>query len=337
VDKRARVDAAVRGEAVDRPPVAAWRHFLDQESNAGDLAAAMVGWLRGYDWDFLKINPRATYAVEAWSDRYDSARSRGAGPTLVGPALKGPADLARVGRLDPGQGPFGEQLEAVRLIAAEVGDEAYAIQTVFSPLSYLLALFGTSGAEPGAADRLRALERTDAAALHAALDAIAATLADYAGEVVRAGASGLFFAVVKLARSGQLTAEEYRRLARPYDRRVLAAVRGAPFTMLHVCGDGVFLAPFADYPVQAVNWDVLGAGNPSLAEGQRLLPMAVAGATGEAGVLQRGTPDEVASLVRSAIEATGGRRLIVAPGCSAKPPQSEANLRALRRAVEPPP
>jgi len=337
VDRRARVDAAVRGQALDRPPVSAWRHFVDQESNAGDLAAAMVRWWRDYDWDFLKINPRATYAVEAWGNRYDFGRYRGVGPTLVEPALNGPGDLARVRRLDPAAGAFGEQLDAVRLIAAELGAEAYAIQTVFSPLSYLLALFGTSGADPAAADRLRALERADPDALHAALDAIAATLADYAAEVVRAGASGLFFAVVKLARSGQLTADEYERLARPYDRRVLDAVREAPFTMLHVCGDGVRLAPFADYPVQAVNWDVLGEGNPSLAEGQRLLPMAVAGATGEAGVLQSGRPDEVASLVRSAIEATGGRRLIVAPGCSAKPPQSDANLRALRRAVEPRP
>jgi uroporphyrinogen decarboxylase len=336
VDKRSRVDAAVRGGAVDRPPVAAWRHFVDREANAPDLAAAMVQWLRDYDWDFLKINPRATYAVEAWGNRYDSGRYRGVGPTLVEPALRGPADLGRVRRLDPGQGPFGEQLEAVRLIADALGGEAHAIQTAFSPLSYLLALFGGSGADPGAADRLRQLERSDPDGLHGALDAIAATLADYAAEVLRAGASGLFFAVVKLARAGQLTVEEYRRLARPYDLRVLAAVRGAPFTVLHVCGDGVFLAPFADYPVQAVNWDVLGAGNPSLAEGKRILPTAVAGATGEAGVLQSGTPDEVAALVRSAIEATDGRRLIVAPGCSVKPPQSEPNLRALRRAVEAP-
>jgi uroporphyrinogen decarboxylase len=104
--------------------------------------------------------------------------------------------------------------------------------------------------------------------------------------------------------------------------------------VLHVCGDGIYLVPFADYPVHATNWDVLGAGNPSLTEGLRVLPGAAMGATGEAGVLREGTPAEVTALVHRAIAETDGRRLIVAPGCSAKPPQSPENLRALRLAVE---
>src|SRR5439155_12965830 len=137
-----------------------------------------------------------------------------------------------------------------------------------------------------------------------------------------------------IARDDQLTRDEYARLGRPGDFAILDAVRGAPFNLLHVCGDGIHLDAFADYPVQAWNWDALGRGNPSLAEGQRFLAGAVAGGTAEAGVLQTGTPEQVKGLVREAITATGGQRLIVAPGCSVKPPQSEANLRAFRQAVE---
>ena len=276
-----RVDAAVAGRDVDRPPVAAWRHFLDRESNAADLAAAMVEWQREYDWDFLKINPRATYAVEAWQGR-----------------------PGRIERLDPGAGPFGEQLDAIARIRHELGDEVYAIQTIFSPLAYATTL----------------------AAGDEALEPIADTLADYARECLRAGASGLFFASTKAVRG-------HEERARPYDLRVLEAVRDAPFNVLHVCGEGVRLEEFADYPVHAVNWDVLAPGNPSLAEGKQVVPFAVAGALAEAGTLSTGTPEEVTRLVRDAIESTGGRRMIVAPGCSAKPPQSAPNLRALRAAV----
>ena len=32
LSKRERVDAALKGEPVDRVPVAAWRHFLDEEN-----------------------------------------------------------------------------------------------------------------------------------------------------------------------------------------------------------------------------------------------------------------------------------------------------------------
>ncbi|HEY3110134.1 MAG TPA: uroporphyrinogen decarboxylase family protein [Chloroflexota bacterium] len=337
MNKRERVDAAVRGQPLDRPPVSAWRHFVDRESNAADLAGAMLAWYREYDWDFLKVNPRATYAVEGWGNQYDFSRYQGVAPTPVENAIERPADLARIRPLDPGSGPFGEQLEAVRRIAREVGGDGYVIQTIFSPLSYLVTLAGGAGAVTGpgsAASRVRELESAEPEAFRAALRAIATTLAAYAGELLRAGADGIFFAVVRIARDAQLTREEYGRLGRPGDFAVLDAVRAARFNVLHVCGDGIHLDAFADYPVQAWNWDVLGRGNPELAEGQRLLPGAVAGGTAEAGALQSGTPEQVAALVRDAIASTGGQRLIVAPGCSVKPPQSEANLRALRRAVE---
>ncbi len=337
MSKRERVDAAVRGRPVDRPPVAAWRHFVGQESNAADLARAMIGWLREYDWDFLKINPRWTYVLEAWGNRYDLSRYEGVSPMPLYHAVQGAGDLGKIKPLDPASGPLGEQLEAVSRIVREVDGEVYTIQTVFSPLSYLTRLAGASSVQEGpqsGAYRIRELVAADEDAVRGALSAIAGTLAGYVRELLRTGADGIFYADLKLARSGQLTREEYCRLGRPYDMQVMEVLRDAPFTVLHLCGNGIYADIFADYPVQVVNWDVLGRGNPSLAEGQRLFSGAVAGATGEAGTLQTGTPEEVTELVREAIFSTGGRRLIVAPGCSVKPPQSEANLHALRRTVD---
>lgn len=337
MSKRERVDAAVHGRRVDRPPVAAWRHFVDQESNASDLARSMLCWLHDYDWDFLKVNPRWTYAVEAWGNRYDLNRYEGVSPALLHHVVQSPSDLGKIRHLEPAAGPLGEQLEAVRQIVREVDGEAYVVQTVFSPLSYLTRLAGASGAQEGPDSgpyRVRKLAAADESGVHGALDAIAATLTGYVRELLRAGVDGIFFADVKLARSGQLTREEYISLGRPYDMLVMEALRGAAFNVLHLCGEGIYMDLFTDYPVQVVSWDTLGRGNPSLLEGQQLVSCAVAGSTGEAGILQEGTPHEVTDLVRQAVMTTGGRRLIVAPGCSVKPPQSDANLRALRRAVD---
>ena len=62
--KRERVQAALAGEPVDWPPVSMWRHFYEFEETAEGLAEAMLGFQRRYDWDFMKVNPRASYHAE---------------------------------------------------------------------------------------------------------------------------------------------------------------------------------------------------------------------------------------------------------------------------------
>lgn len=71
MNKHERVAAALAGHEIDRPPVGTWRHFVGREANACDLAAAMVEFQRTYDWDWVKVNPRATYFAEAWGNIYD--------------------------------------------------------------------------------------------------------------------------------------------------------------------------------------------------------------------------------------------------------------------------
>jgi uroporphyrinogen decarboxylase len=110
--------------------------------------------------------------------------------------------------------------------------------------------------------------------------------------------------------------------------------------VLHVCRPHNMFDLLADYPVHAINWAVGEPGNPSLSEAlsrltseeTRLAP-AVMGGVGVATAAQ-GTPDEVASEVSQALSQTGGRRFLLAPACSIPPETPEANLRAVRSALE---
>ena len=77
---RVRVTAALRGEDVDRPPVSMWRHFYEAETSAEGLAEAMLGFQRSYDWDFMKVNPRASYHAERWGLQTDYAGAAVARP-----------------------------------------------------------------------------------------------------------------------------------------------------------------------------------------------------------------------------------------------------------------
>lgn len=338
MNKHGRVAAALAGQDVDRPPVSTWRHFVDREQSAADLADAMLAYHRTYDWDFMKVNPRATYFAEAWGNTYDFSQYVSVVPRATRVVLQSLADLDSVSPVDPTGGPFGEQLEALRLILRGVDGEAPVIQTVFSPLSVIGWMAGGPAGYslPGMPSSLPYLQRAireAPEALEAALDAVTETLVGYARATREVGADGLFFAIVRLAREGYLTREEYARFGRPYDLRVLEAVADAPLNVLHICGDHVYYGAVADYPVHAISWNSEAPGNPSFGEAVAMTPAAVMGGVAEDTTLPHGSPEEVTRAVRTALSATGGKRTLVSAGCSLDARTSHDNLLALRDAA----
>ncbi|MBP7692271.1 MAG: hypothetical protein KA764_10155 [Anaerolineales bacterium] len=338
LSKRERVDAVLRGALPDRTPVSAWRQFIREEREPEALAAASLKHFQVYDWDWLKINPRATYYAEAWGNRYDYDHYAGPWPKQIGGPLTRPADLDRLRCVHATAGPLGEQLTLVRLIKAGLGD-AHCLQTVFSPLAVLATLVGRperhhadAVAEAQQSGILRYLRENPLGA-HFALGSIAATLAQYAAAAVDAGASGVFFAITQLARQGVLSETEYAEFSRPYDLQVLAAVQGATFNLLHVCGPRVYWEAVANYPVHALHWASLGQGNPTLAEARLRTNKVLAGGVDELDTLHTGSPERVGQEAHAAQAAAGGR-LLLAPGCALHPKTPAANLQALRRAAE---
>jgi uroporphyrinogen decarboxylase len=338
VNKHQRVAAALAGEAVDRPPVSAWRHFVDREQNAADLASAMLEFHHTFDWDWLKVNPRATYFAEAWGNTYDFSKYVSVVPRATRVVLESVRDLQKIAPVDPSSGAFGEQLDALDRIRRGLDGEAPIIQTVFSPLSVIGWLAGgPAGFEiPGLPASLPLLRRAIDEApdlLEAALDAVTETLTGYVKITRAAGADGVFFAIVRLAREGYLTREEYARFGRPYDLRVLAAVADAPMNVLHVCGDQVHFDAVADYPVHAISWNSQAPGNTSFGEALAATRAALMGGVDEGTTLPSGTPAEVAQAAGAALDATGGRRTLIAPGCSIDHRTPADNLLALRDAA----
>src|SRR3989337_1377692 len=121
----------------------------------------------------MKVTPRAPYDAEAWGCRYEPSGNASDGPVTKAYVLKSAEDLTRVGRVSGSEGPFAEQLAALRLIGAGIG-EADFIQTVFSPLSVVGRL---AGGEVGA---VRDWMEREPDLLEGALGAIAETLAENA-------------------------------------------------------------------------------------------------------------------------------------------------------------
>ncbi len=323
--KRERVLAALRGDPVDRVPLSFWMHNFVTENSAEGLAGETLRLARAFDWDYLKPQSRAQGFAEMWGLTYRPSTERAVQYTVTHTPLHGAADLGRLEPADPLQGALGEQLSALEMIRAAVGPDTPIIWTVFAPLMVMPNLLRGG--------RAQALEiaRTEPKAMEHALAVIAETLATYARACLAAGADGLFYAT-NVATRDAIGADECRRFQRPYDLRVLAAVAGAPFNLMHVCGTGIHFDEFVDYPVTAFSWATV-PGNPSLAEGRKRTGRAVVGGLPAKPGIVSMTSEEIAARAREAITEMNGRGLLLGPDCSINPDTPEELMHAVGAVV----
>jgi uroporphyrinogen decarboxylase len=169
--------------------------------------------------------------------------------------------------------------------------------------------------------------------VHEALEAITLTFEGFSKACLDVGVDGLFFATTGWATYDRLTDAEYAEFGRPYDLRVLQAVAGASFNILHVCRGHNMLWKLMDYPAEAVNWATADPTNPTMGEVWRQSQRPVIGGIDHVNTLRTGSPDAVQAEVRSA-QAHTRQGLLLGPGCSISPQTPEANLHAARQAVE---
>ncbi|MCL5110737.1 MAG: uroporphyrinogen decarboxylase [Chloroflexi bacterium] len=324
MSKRQRLRATISGEPVDRPPVAFWRHWPIDDQEPASLARATLDYQRRFDWDFLKVTPSHTFCVADYGAVH-AYRGKPIGDRdHLERVIKRPEDWDRIEPLDPRKGALGRQLACLRQVVEQRPADTPVIQTVFNPIGIARYL---AGDEPYLVHLRREPER-----LRRALEAITATTADFVRAALAEGADGIFLSTA--AASFEITSpEEHDRFARPGDLTVLAAAGAGWLNVLHLHGKYPMFAQLADYPVQVVNWHDRASG-PNLAEAARLFPGALAAGVEQYHVLHYGTPSDVVAQVRDAVEQTGGRRLIVAAGCTYPLTVPDGNLLAARRAVD---
>lgn len=327
MNKKERVDAALRGDAVDRVPVSLWGHDFEREWNVQTFAEATVENYSRYDWDYVKVNPRASYHVEGWGVKVRPSGEKHKPPMYESCPIRSSSDWKRLRPLEPDQAALGEQLRALQLIRHSVGFEAYFVETIFCPLAVAKHLVGNQ------AERVIQSVRADRSALHTALRVITETFTSFALACFEQGASGIFYSTNKWASEGMLTPDQYREFGEQYDLEFLDAIKKRDkFNILHNCGTRIYFDQLASYPVQALSWDASQEGNPDLREGKRRSGKAVMGGINEQ-TLKRGSPSQVQDEVAKALAATGGRHVLLAPGCVVSPETPARNVEAIRRTL----
>ena len=188
-------------------------------------------------------------------------------------AVKNPEDWRHVPDFSPNDPVFTQQIEVADRLVNAVGKETYVFQTIFSP-------FVSAGCAVSPIPEWDAIVtphfREDPEAMTEGLTKIAHTLAEFAKNIAKTGIDGFYVSL-----QGGLKAT---------GKKVL----------LHICGTGMRLDCYHDYPGDIVNMACVDNNIP-IQQILRDFDRVVMGGIPNHGVIVEGTKEQVQAQVRAAL------------------------------------
>jgi uroporphyrinogen decarboxylase len=307
MNKQERTLAALAGKPVDRVPFSAYMHSTVHDKTPQGFVDFTLEFYRRYDPDYVKVMFDEHYDLPV---TYDFVRS-----VEVWRELE---------EFDPHVGAFGRQLTALKRIKDTLGADVPVIQTIFLPFHFGMRL---------AYKRIMDDIKKDTEGVRAGLRTIAANLIRFGLACLdECGIDGFFFGAYGCERSW-MSETRYREFVMPTDLEVIRALNRAPVTILHIHGESrSFFSLLKDYPCKALSWEDRLAG-PPVAHAYTLTDKCLAAGIDHRKALTC-TPKDIIAQAREVITLTGGRRLILAPGCTFLPGTPPENMLALKEAAQ---
>jgi uroporphyrinogen decarboxylase len=265
-----RVDRAMAGQDLDRPPFTFWHHF--ELPTAKAHAARTLEFHRAYRTDLVKVMSDFPY----------------------------PKPSGKWYQLKVKSNPFPDQIRALELIRNGLDGSAYIIETVFNPWNVAQKLSSNQ-------EVLR-LKDENPQALLDALDVITQSEIRHARRAFAAGASGVLFSVAN-ANSQELSVADYDKFSRPFDQRFLEGISGVPHNVLHLHVEPAYLARFRDFKAPILNYSLRVSGIPMQDVRRQFPSWVIAGGIDEVDY-RKLTPEELRRQWQSAAQAAGRRFIL---------------------------
>jgi uroporphyrinogen decarboxylase len=286
-----RVDRALAGRELDRPPFTLYHHY--KRPTASLEAADHLAFHRDYRTDIVKVMNDFAYPA---------------------------SETGRWWELRPLDSPYPRQLETLRQVRDGLNGDAYFIDTLYGPYMTAMILFaslpeykGLSDSDPRVIGDLAEFQHRQPDAWHGALEAITQSTVNHIRRSKETGASGALVSIFN-AHSSYGTTADYERFSRPYDKRVLEALADTRLTFLHLHNlDRSYLDQFRDFPAPVIQYSVKTSGIP-VSELRRRYPQAIAGGVDEIGFRSLTVAQMRAQWQAAREEA--GPKYIATPGCS---------------------
>ena len=331
-----RVRRVIRGDSVDRVPVVPILHYGTARAIGATIrqfgadpevmARALTASQHRFGYDGIQVS--LSVAVEAEAIGSLTEQPEDAVPYVVQPIVRTPGDLRGLRVPDPSRdGRLPVFVEAVRLLAEQVGDRPYLIATIRGPLNMASQLRGV--------EQLMLDLHDDPTFVYNLLDFCVEVGAVFGAALTRAGANAIAIGEA-LCSPAFISPRTYRALVAERHGDLVARLRaaGAEATLLHVCGDIRPILPdlaAAGADIVDIDWQVDPGEADRLAGGR----VALRGNLDPSAVLLLGTPAEVLATARQALASAAGARFILGSGCDVAPSTPPANLDALVAAANP--
>jgi uroporphyrinogen decarboxylase len=318
-----RMQAAIHGEMLDRPPVALWRHFPVDDQSPELLAEAHLHYQQEYDFDLVKVTPASSYSLKDWGvdDQWvgDTEGTR----RYTRRIIHEPRDWESLRVLNPTAPHLAAQLECLRLIRAGLNSDTPLLQTIFSPLAQAKNLAGN--------ELLLEHLRHHPGSVMKGLKIIADSTRRFIDAARATGIDGIFYAIQHAQRQ-YLSFEEYKVFGLIFDRETIEPAEGLRCNMLHLHGQEVHFELATELPFEIVNWHDRES-YPSLTEAQSLFKGVMCGGMSQDTLVYRDRT-EVQNEAADAIQQTGSKRFLLGTGCVVPVIASHGNILAARKSVE---
>lgn len=306
MNKRVLMEKAFNCQKVDVLPVSFWFHFPPNYS-VDELVSGHVNFAREVDLDFMKIMYEYPFPLNTRIEHGSDWR-----------------DVVPIGKESV---EFKNQLEIIKRIKAELGDEMMIFMTSFSPTKYALMNVGDA--------TFMEHTKTNPNELIDGISRISHVLSEWNKAFLETGIDGIYYSG-QFSEPGRFTKEEWNRFVADFDRDQIRSIKNMnKRVILHICGEPEYeftsnIEWYKDYDVDMVNW-ATHANNIYINEGRKILGKPVLGGLFNRGALVTGSDsevrEEVIELIKNIEEREG---FVVGADCTI---QGGINLNNLKTAI----
>ena len=289
-----RVDRALRGQDLDRPPFTFYHHYKRPTPQL--KAQDHLEFHRTFNTDIVKV-----------MNDFDYPQSK----------------TGKWHELKVLESPFPEQLTTLKIVRDGLSGDAYFIDTIYGPYMTAMILFreqpefaNQPKSEEGGDKVLSAIhefQKNHPEQWHDALESITQSTLNHIRQIKDIGVSGALVGIFNAA--GKFgTVADYERYSRPYDKRVFDALADTRLTFLHLHNlERPYIDQVKDFNAPVVQYSLKTSGIP-ISEIRGHFSQAIAAGVDEVDYEKL----TVADIRKQWTEAReqAGTKYIAAPGCS---------------------
>ncbi len=321
---RQRIESTLAFKETDRLPYSMWMHFPNRDRHPRRLAELSLAYQKKYDLDFIKFMPFGMYSTIDYGMDLNVFPGFVDAPVAQKPVIEKVSDWDNIRYVSGTAGEYAIVLEAQRILFEMMDEKLPFLQTVFSPMTTAVKLSSPQLLVKHIAE--------DPQRVRKALEIITATTIEFVKATVALGTDGLFFAT-QMSTKNLIDDKTHDAFVKKYDLEVLNGVKNSTwFNVLHLHGANAMIREVQDYPVQALSWHDRDDG-PSMEEVRGYSDKVFVGGLSWGEKWLSKNNEEVVAEVREVAGRSGGKGVILGPGCVIDPSTPEERLELVYRTV----